>query len=196
MLGVVLLLPSAVPAQTTIATGSIQGTVSDPTGAVVKGAKVTIRNTGTGNVLALTATSSGTYTSGALLPGNYVVSAESEGFARVELPVVVQVGVTSSGNIRLKLEQQPQQIEVQASELRINAEQATLQGVLTIRQIENLPVNGGNFLDLAQLEPGVQVQDASNFDPTKGGFTGISIGGRSGRTTRIELDGLDISTRP
>jgi hypothetical protein len=193
MLGVVLLLPSAVPAQTTIATGSIQGTVSDPTGAVVKGAKVTIRNTGTGNVLALTATSSGTYTSGALLPGNYVVSAESEGFARVELPVVVQVGVTSSGNIRLILEQQPQQIEVQASELPINVEQATLQGVLTIRQIENLPVNGGNFLDLAQLEPGVQVQDASNFDPTKGGFTGISIGGRSGRTTRIELDGLDIS---
>ena len=193
IISAVFLLPSAVTAQTTIAAGSIQGVVSDPTGAVVKGAKVTITNPGTGIVLALTTTSSGTYASGALIPDNYLVSAESKGFARVELAVVVQVGVTSSGNIRLKLEQQPQQVEVQASELRVNTEQATVQGVLTTRQIENLPINGGNFLDLAQLEPGVQIQDASNFDPTKGGFTGISIGGRSGRTTRIELDGLDIS---
>ncbi len=65
--------------------------------------------------------------------------------------------------------------------------------MLTTEQIENLPINGRNFLDLAQLEPGVQIQDGGNFDPTKNGFSSISFGGRFGRTARIEVDGIDIS---
>ena len=68
-----------------------------------------------------------------------------------------------------------------------------MQGVLGKEQIENLPVNGRNFLDLAQLEPGVQVQDGSDFDPTKVGFSSISFGGRFGRTARIAVDGVDVS---
>src|SRR6202008_3696491 len=84
-------------------------------------------------------------------------------------------------------------IEVYSSSLEVNTEQATVQGVLNAQQIENLPINGRNFLDLAQLEPGVQIQDGGNFDPTKNGFSSISFGGRFGRTARIEVDGLDIS---
>src|SRR5207248_2343482 len=84
-------------------------------------------------------------------------------------------------------------IEVQATSVAINTEQPTVQGVLTTEQIENLPFNGRNFLDLAQLEPGVQIQDGGNFDPTKNGFSSVSFGGRYGRTARIELDGIDIS---
>jgi hypothetical protein len=68
-----------------------------------------------------------------------------------------------------------------------------VQGVLDEQQIENLPVNGRNFLDLAQLEPGVQIQDAVNFSNGKDGFSSISFGGRFGRTARIEVDGLDVS---
>src|SRR3989449_5566805 len=79
------------------------------------------------------------------------------------------------------------------SGVRVNTEQATVQGVITSEQIENLPTNGRNFLAIAGLEPGVQIQDGGNFDPTKIGFIGISVGGRQGRTTRIEVDGLDIS---
>ncbi len=84
-------------------------------------------------------------------------------------------------------------VEVKAGEIQVNTEQVTVQGVLTSQQIENLPINGRNFLDLAQLEPGVQIQDGGNFDPTKNGFSSISFGGRFGRTARIEVDGLDIS---
>ena len=89
--------------------------------------------------------------------------------------------------------QESQTVEVSASEVLVNTSQATVQGVVTAEQIDNLPINGRNFLDLAQLEPGVQIQDGQNFDPTKAGFSSISFGGRFGRTARINVDGIDIS---
>jgi hypothetical protein len=180
-------------AQTTISTGSIQGTVVDPQNAVVAGAKVTISNKATGQVINLATSASGAYTSGALIPGDYVVRVEAKGFKTADLSVTVQVGVTAGGSVRMQVGQEAQVVEVQASAIRVNTEQATVQGVLTAQQIDNLPINGRNFLDLAQLEPGVQIQDGGNFDPTKNGFSSISFGGRFGRTARIEVDGVDIS---
>jgi hypothetical protein len=190
----VLLAPSAsLYAQTTIATGSIQGTITDASGAVVSGAQVKIISKSTANVVTVTTTSSGAYASGALTPGQYVVSVEAQGFKTTNLSVNVQVGVTATGSIKLQVGQTNQVVDVQASELQVNTEQAIIQGVIGTEQIENLPVNGRNFLDLAQLEPGVQIQDGGNFDPTKNGFSSISFGGRFGRTARVEVDGVDIS---
>jgi hypothetical protein len=189
---VVGLSPTA-SAQTTISTGSIQGTITDQSGAVVPGAKVAITNKGTGQTFSVTTTSSGTYASGALNPGEYQVRVEAKGFKTSESPVTVQVNVTSSANLKLAVGQESEVVEVQGSEVAVNTEQATVQGVLTAQQIETLPINGRNFLDLAQLEPGVQIQDGGTFDPTKNGFSSVSFGGRFGRTARIELDGVDIS---
>ena len=179
--------------QATIATGAIQGTVTDQSDAVVPGATVTIRNVNTGQTIVRNTTGSGVYNSGPLTPGNYTVSVNAKGFSAVNLPTVVSVGNISPGNIKLGVASEKQEVTVEANGVTINTEQATVQGVITSEQIENLPINGRNFLDAAQLEPGVQIQDAQNFDPTKNGYTGISVGGRAGRTTRIEVDGLDIS---
>jgi hypothetical protein len=186
-------LVSAGLAQTTISTGSIQGTVLDPSNAALAGAKVTITNPGTSQVVTTATTSAGTYTSGALIPGNYVVRVEAKGFKTAELPLTVQVGVTTAGSVRLQIGQATQVVEVKGTQDTVNTEQATVQGVLTASQIDTLPINGRNFLDLAQLEPGVQIQDGGNFDPTKNGFSSVSFGGRFGRTARIEVDGIDIS---
>ena len=93
--------------------------------------------------------------------------------------------------MKLQIGQETQVIEVQAADARVNTEQPTVQGVLNEEQIGNLPVNGRNFLDLAQLEPGVQIQDGANL--SKDGYSSISIGGRFGRTARIEVDGVDVS---
>jgi hypothetical protein len=179
--------------QTTVGTGSISGTVSDPAGAVVSGARVIITNTGTGQSLNLTANPSGAYTSGPLDPGTYKVQVSAKGFSSVSETITVEVGNTASVNIKLQLGQESQVIEVQASAVAVNTVQAEVQGVLNSDQIANLPVNGRNFLDLAQLEPGVQIQDGQNFDPTKAGYSSISFGGRFGRTARINVDGVDIS---
>src|SRR5579864_891918 len=185
------LLPAG--AQSTIATGSIQGTVTDPNGAVVPGAAITITNKATGQSSKLTSSGSGSYASGALIPGEYTVKVEAKGFQTQVLNVPVQVGNVAPGNAKLTLGQSSEVVEVTGSAVAINTEQATVQGVLTTQQIENLPINGRNFLDLAQLEPGVQIQDGGNFDPAKNGFSSISFGGRFGRTARIEVDGIDIS---
>lgn len=179
--------------QSTISSGSIQGTVTDPNGAVLPGAAITITNKATGQVSKTASTSTGTYASGALQPGEYEVRIEAKGFQTEVLSVVVQVGVTASGSARLAIGKATEVVEVTGSAIAVNTEQATVQGVLNAQQIDNLPINGGNFLDLAQLEPGVQIQDGGNFDPTKNGYSSISFGGRFGRTARIEVDGIDIS---
>ena len=179
--------------QTTVGTGSIVGTVSDPSGAVIAGAKITISNVDTGQVIELTTNSSGSFNSGALVPGNYKTLVSAKGFSSAEASVTVLVGNTATTNVNLQIGQENKVVEVQGSEMRVNTAQPTVQGVLNAEQIENLPVNGRNFLDLAQLEPGVQIQDGQTFDPTKAGYSSISFGGRFGRTARIEVDGVDVS---
>jgi hypothetical protein len=181
-----LLLSSVAVAQTSVAQGSIQGTVTDPTGAVVAGANITIENRDTGQVVTTTTSSSGTYNSGGLIPSDYVVRVEAKGFKTSEVPVTVQVTVTSSGNVRLEFGQGSIVVEVQGTTVAVNAEQATVQGVLTADQIDKLPIDGRNFLDLAQLEPGVQIQDGAVFDPTKAGYSSISINGVYGRTRGLD----------
>src|SRR6201987_4576742 len=188
-----VLCTTAVESQTTISTGSIQGTITDPSGAVVSNAKISITSKATAQAISTSSTSSGTYTSGALVPGDYTVRVEASGFKSLTATVSVQVGVTSSGSFKLEVGQTGQVVEVQANTLQVDTEQATVQGVLSTEQIENLPINGRNFLDLAQLEPGVQIQDGGNFDPTKIGFSSISFGGRYGRSARISVDGVDVS---
>ena len=191
----VALLRTALPlcAQTTVGTGSIVGTVSDLSGAVISGAEITITNIATGQRIEFTTNSAGSFNSGALIPGDYKAQVSEKGFRSAEAAVTVLVGNTATVNVRLQIGPQNQLVEVQGSEMQVNTEQATVQGVLTAQQIENLPINGRNFLDSAQLEPGVQIQDAANFGVGKDGFSSISFGGRFGRTARIEVDGVDVS---
>jgi hypothetical protein len=179
--------------QATISTGGIVGTVSDETGAIVPSAKVTITERSTGRMLNMTTNSAGIYNSGPLSPGEYTVRVEAAGFAATVTTLTVQVNNTSNGNVALHVGSTTTTVEVQSTGIQVNTEQATVQGVITTQQIENLPINGRNFLQLAQLEPGVQIQDGATFDPTKNGFSSISFGGRYGRTARIEVDGGDIS---
>jgi hypothetical protein len=190
-----LSLGSAEPAfaQATVSTGSIQGTILDPNGAVVSTAKLTIINKDTGQKIEPEVSSAGTYNSGPLPPGQYVVRVAAQGFRTLEQTVKVEVGVITTANVTLQLGSESTVITVESTTITINTEQATVQSVVTTQQIESLPLNGRNFLDLAQLEPGVQIQDGANFDPTKNGYSSVSFAGHFGRTARIEVDGIDIS---
>ena len=189
----VLLAPQHAHAQATNTSGSIQGTITDSSGAVVPGAKVTITNAGTTNAKTLTTDAAGFYTSGPLTPGAYKVSVTAPGFSSVDATSTVQISSVSTGNYKLAVGTAAQVVEVEGSGVQVNSEQSSVGSVITPQQIQNLPVQGRNFLDLAQLEPGVQLQSGESFDPTKAGYSALSIGGVSGRSTRILLDGSDIT---
>ena len=193
ILGSVTLPTPAAFAQATAVNGAIQGTVTDSSGAAVPNVKVTITSVDTGAVHNSQSNSSGFYASGPLIPGNYTVSAAAPGFRDTQIKTIVQINVTTSGNVKLEVGNSAETVQVDAGAVQIQQSQSNVQDVITQQQIQTLPINGRNFLDLAQLEPGVQLQDGQDFDPTKAGYSGLSFSGTSGRTTRILLDGQDIT---
>src|SRR5580658_1224404 len=173
--------------------GSIQGTITDTSGAAVPGATVVIANPDTGYSHSLKSDSAGFYEVGPLNPGSYTVTVSASGFKQYQEKTVVKVGTATPGTFKLTIGKSSETIEVTAGAVQVNTDQAGVSDVLTSEQLQTLPVNGRNFLDIAQIEPGVILQAGSSFDPTKAGYSAISVSGVSGRTTRILLDGQDIT---
>jgi uncharacterized surface anchored protein len=116
-LALALLIAATAWAQTTVGSGSIVGTVTDASNAVVEGAKVSITNAGTGQVIRLTTNASGSYGSGSLTPGNYRVLVAGPGYSSVDTPATVQIGNTATVNVRLQVGKESTVVEVQGSQL-------------------------------------------------------------------------------
>lgn len=189
-----LLCQQTVSAQ--IIRGAIEGTALDPTGAVIPGATVTLQNVATGAEVKGATNERGAFTFQNLEAGSYRITVEKGGFRKyLAKEVTVKVGNVTSVMASLEVGDTNQVVEVTSStaDASVDTSRSTVDGVITAQQIDNLPLNGRNFLDLAQLEPGVQTRDGGDFDPTKNQLSGVSIGGRSGRSTRIQVDGVDIT---
>jgi hypothetical protein len=177
--------------------GSIQGTITDPTGAAIPGATVVIADPANGYTHTLTTDKAGFYSIGPLVPGSYTISVKAPSFEALTVKTVVRTGTATSGNEKLTLGNTTDTVTVDAGAVQLNTEQPGVTGVITTQQIDTLPVDGRNILDFAQLQPGVQLQPGGSgdggFDPTKAGYSALSFNGISGRTTRILLDGQDIT---
>lgn len=173
--------------------GSIQGTITDSSGAAIPGAKVAITAADTGFARTLTTDSSGYYSVGPLNPGPYKVTITMSGFQVLAVNTQIQVGTATPGSFKLTVGTTGETVEVNAGAIQVNTDAGGVSDVLTSQQIDSLPINGRNFLDVAQIEPGVILQSGGSFDPTKAGYSALSIAGVSGRTTRILLDGQDIT---
>jgi Carboxypeptidase regulatory-like domain len=173
--------------------GSIQGTITDPSGASIPGAQVVISDPAIGYQHSLTSDSAGFYSLGPLTPGSYTITVTAPNFQRLKEDTVVRTGTVTNGSLKLVLGSTTETVEVNAGQLQINTDQIGVSGVITSQQIDTLPVNGRNVLDVAQLEPGVILQTGESFDPTKAGYSAVSVDGVGGRTTRILLDGQDIT---
>src|ERR1041385_413812 len=175
--------------------GALEGTISDQTGALIQGASVTLHNVATGIDTTATSDDRGSFNFQNLEPGTYTITVEKTGFRRsVTKEIAVKVGSVTPLAVNLAVGDAKEVVEVVAvADATVDTTRPTVDGVVTPKQIENLPLNGRNFLDLAQQEPGVQVRDGGDFDPTKNQMVGVSMGGRSGRSTRIQVDGVDIT---
>ena len=190
---VTALAPGALAQAVSVNGGSIQGTITDTSGGVLPNADVVIKGTDTGYTKSLKTDSAGFYSVGPLNPGGYTVSVDLPGFQSLTVTTVVRTGTATTGSYQLAVGASSENIQVNAGQVQVNTDQPGVSDVITREQIAALPINGRNFLDIAQLEPGVILQSGETFDPTKAGYSAISVSGVSGRTTRILLDGQDIT---
>ncbi|HEV3470001.1 MAG TPA: carboxypeptidase regulatory-like domain-containing protein [Pyrinomonadaceae bacterium] len=175
-------------------TGGIEGTVTDPQGAVVPNATVTARQVSTNQTRTTTTNDEGRYSFSQLAPDTYEVRATGANFkTSVAKDIVVAVGSTVPLDFALEVGGAAEEVTVVGtSEAQVDRVDHEVAGVVGTQQIQNLPLNGRNFLDLAQLQPGVETVAGGTFDPTKANYTGVSIAGQAGRSTQITVDGGSV----
>ena len=138
-------------------TGVISGTVTDQSGAVIANAAVTITETAAGAVRSLTTNNEGLYSAPALLAGEYEVRSEAPGFRTLVRQAVVTAGNTVTVDMQMALGQANDVVTVQGQAVALNFESHTVAGTIARNTIQELPINGRSFLNLATLQPGVTV---------------------------------------
>ena len=185
-----ILLALSVPLMAQVQTGTIVGTVTDPSGAVIAKAKITITNKDTGASRVTESSTDGTFSAPSLPPGSYEVRVEASGFAAHIRSTDIATGATITLNVAMQVGAAKEVVDVQAEAPTVDLESNTLQGVVTRRQIDNLPLNGRSFLNLAQLEPGVTVA-AGNPAQFNAQFN-VSVLGGAASHTAITVDGGNI----
>jgi len=171
-------------------TGSITGTVTDASGAVVSGAKVTLTNQGTGAALSNTTSSDGVYTFSPVRIGTYKLEVTAQGFQTTTHPdVTVNIGANIALNFSLKPGSQTETIEVTAATPVLQNQDASVGQVVDQRSVNDLPLNGRNFTFLAQLVQGVNSpQSDTRGNAASGAF---SANGFRPAQNNYMLDGID-----
>ena len=153
----ILLIAASATVQAQTPTGTIAGTVTDATGAVVPNALITITNKATSSARTATANGEGLYSAPALPPGDYEIRVAMQGFRTVVRAATVIAGSTTTADLSLTLGETREVVTVEAATAQINYDSNTVQGLITRGNIQDLPLNGRSSLQLASLEPGVTV---------------------------------------
>ena len=170
-------------------TGTIAGTVTDPSGAVVPGAKVVVKEVDRGITFNTQTSQSGEYVASPLMVGRYTVSVEHSGFKRaVSQPISLDVQQRAVVNIKLELGQASQSVEVTGAAPLLETQTSELGQVVNARQASNLPLNGRNFAQLALLTAGTAPSEPGARDENSYGF---SAGGARSLQNNFLLDGID-----
>lgn len=178
----------AIPAFSQVDTGAVRGTVTDPTGALIPAAKVTLTNEGTGLILSTETAKDGTYTFSPVRIGSYALSVEVSGFKKATTHVSVNVQEQARADFQLVTGAVTETVEVTSAPPQLQTQDASVGTVANTEEINDLPLNGRNYTFLAQLGSGV-----TRLNPTRGlDETGSFVA--NGLTTvhnNYILDGID-----
>ena len=178
-------------------TATLQGQILDPSGSVIPKAKVTAVNKGTGLSRSAETSATGSYEVPALPAGEYTVTAQISGFQTQTKDVTLEVGQTAALDFTLAVGSVSEITTVQATSEVTEPTRTQISDVITERQIQDLPVNGREFIDFALLSPGVQIGDTTSgsTDVIVEPVTKLSFAGQNIHFNFIAVDGADdVST--
>lgn len=184
------LLVLVLSAAAQIQNGQFTGTITDPSGAAIAKAKVTVVNLATNLSVTATTNDTGLYTVKELPPGSYKVTVEAPGFrTSSNVGVTLNAGTTARVNFKMQLGEAREVVEVTGEAAAVNTEDSRLASTVTSAQIENLPLNGRNVYDLIQLPPGAVNVTGVDFENGHGtvvnglreNFNGFLINGVSNK---------------
>jgi hypothetical protein len=177
------------------ATTSLHGSVTDPSGATISNAKVTLTNVATNLSRESTTTSKGVYEFVSVLPGPYKLTVEVKGFRTyVQTDLQLQVDLPATADVRLKVGASTETMEVTAQASPLNTTDPSLGHTMGTVEIENLPLQAENMPLLLSLQPGVvyngeqSAQLASGYDTRSG-----SVNGERSDQNNITLDGVSVN---
>jgi len=172
-----------------VAPSAIVGSVTDPSGAVMSGVEVTIADVNTGSERKLKTGADGGYTAEDVKPGSYAITARASGFKETKvIGIVLQVAQRARVDITLQVGTSAQQVEVQGAAPTLETETSSVGKVIDTQDVENLPLNGRQFLQLATLIPGVHRTYNPPYLETTGGS--VSENGMSNESNNTMVDGI------
>ena len=183
----------AVPAVAQKITAAIRGTITDPTGAVIAGAKVTVKNEETGLTRTASTNSAGNYNFDQLPVGSYRIEVEQAGFkAASRSKIVLNVADVRAVDVALQTGDISEQVNVEVAAVSVKTVGAEIAGLVTGEQVRELPLNGRNFMQLTLLQPGVTSTEGLNT-VNKGlqGGSDIAVSGGSTTSNLWLIDGAD-----
>jgi hypothetical protein len=173
------------------ATGTILGTVTDSSGAILPNVKVTVTNTATNQAFRTVTTSAGDYNAPSLSPGTYIVSAESAGFEKSKTTVFT---LTVDQKVRIDLALKPGAVtettEVTAQAVELDTDTAALSQEMSGQQVADLPLNGRNFMQLLLVGAGAVTVGGEQGTMRQGEGGAVSINGGRPEGNNYTLDGL------
>jgi len=176
-------LPSAFSQSFT--TGDLTGIVSDPTGAIIPNATVTLKNTGTGSTQTRTSNAQGSYRFPLLNPGAYTVSATASGFSATQQTVSISVGQVATANLQLAVgTASPTTIEVVGGPALVQTENGNISTTFTPEQISTIPNPGNDLTYYLQTAPGATMN-------TQAGYGNSAVNGISGTSNLFTVDGMN-----
>ena len=170
--------------------GQFTGEITDPSGAAIANAKVTVVNTGTNLTQTVTTNQAGLFTVKELPVGTYKITVEAQGFKTVQnTSLTMNAGTIQHVDFKMQLGEAREVVEVSGEATQVNVEDSKLASTVTSSQVENLPLNGRNVYDLVQLAPGavnvrgVMSENGANtvVNGLRENFNGFLINGASNK---------------
>jgi Carboxypeptidase regulatory-like domain len=176
----------------TAGTGIMQGLITDTAGAAIPGAQVEVKNLDTGVVSRAVSNEAGIYRTSGLIPGRYSLTVSAQGFARAEISDLrLEVGQTARFDFSLTAGSLSETVTVTGESALLNSETTEVGQVIDGKRIAEMPLNGRNYLQLAQLSAGV-LPSLNNRTSDEGGFLAF---GQHTYQNNVLLDGADNSSR-